>query len=130
MRPPGEQICERGIAPYRLRVAIDDSVVLDETVRAGGVESDRPLFVFHEVAVTRGMHHLSIRFARAEDGVDKKPGNADEESDNRESHDLRETPRSLTLDDSVTLGSRSVVVVTYDDERRRLTLLAAPDSGR
>lgn len=111
-------------------MVVDDCVALDKHVRADGVESDRPLFVLHELPVTRGTHHLSIAFERAEDGGAKKSGNPNEESDNRESHDLRETPRSLTLDDNVTLDSRAVVVVTYDDERRRLALLAAPDSGR
>jgi hypothetical protein len=62
-------------------------------------------------------------------GADKNAGNADEEFDNRESQTLRETPRRLTLDTTVTFESRAIVVVTYDDERQRLALLAAPDSG-
>jgi hypothetical protein len=62
-------------------------------------------------------------------GADKNAGNADEEFDNRESQTLRETRRRLTLDTTVTLESRAIVVVTYDDERQRLALLAAPDSG-
>lgn len=130
MRPPGEQVCERGIAPYRLHVIVDDSVALDVLVRAGGAESDRPLFVFHELPVALGPHRLSVLFAREAGRADKNAGTADEDSDNRESQALRETPRHLTLDTTVTLESRSIVVVTYDDERRRLALLAAPDTGR
>jgi len=80
--------------------------------------------------VARGSHRLSVRFAREEVGTDKNAGNADEEFDNRESQTLRETPRRLTLDSTVTLESGAIVVVTYDDERQRLALLAAPDSGR
>jgi hypothetical protein len=126
MRP--QQICERGITPYRLRVAIDDSVAVQELVRAGGAENDRPLFVFAEVPVTPGTHRLAVVFERDELEY-KNPGNQDEDSEHRETEDLRETPRRLTLDETVTLAPRAIVLVAYDDERRRLTLLAARDSG-
>ncbi|HLZ46235.1 MAG TPA: hypothetical protein VKQ05_11215 [Gemmatimonadales bacterium] len=53
--------------------------------------------------MARGSHRLSVRFAREEVGTDKNAGNADEEFDNRESQTLRETPRRLTLDSTVTL---------------------------
>jgi len=118
MRPPNEEVCERGIAPYHLRVSLDDSLVVDEIVRAGGAESDRPLFVFHELAVPPGAHHLSIVFARAEDRDDENEGDSNEE--------LRETPRRLTLEETVTVAPRAIILVTYDDERRQLHLLAGP----
>lgn len=126
MRPPNEEVCERGITPYRLRVSVDDSLAVDELVRAGGAESDRPLFVFHELAVPPGVHHLSLVFAREDDRDVKNQGNADEEFEDRQGRDLRETPRHLTLDETVTVAPRAIVLVTYDDERRHLHLLAAP----
>lgn len=126
MRPSNEKVCERGIIPYHLRVSVDDSLAVDELVRAGGAESDRPLFVFHELVVSPGAHHLSIVFAREEDRVDRNRENEDEKSDDRGSQDLRETPPRLTLDESVTVAPRAIVLVTYDDERRQLHLLAAP----
>lgn len=126
MRP--REICERGVTPYRLHVTIDDSVAVDAVVRAGGAESDRPLFVFAEVPVTPGAHRLAIVFER-EEPDHKNPVNQDEDSDHHESEDLRETPRRLTLDEPVTLAPRAIVLVSYDDERRRLTLLAARDTA-
>jgi len=125
MRP--QEICERGIAPYRLRMRVDDSVAVDALVRAGGAERDRPLFVFFEVPVSTGTHRLAIAFER-EESDHKKPGNQHEESDNEETEDLRETPRHLTLEQSVTVAPRAIILVTYDDEQRRLALLAGGDT--
>jgi hypothetical protein len=121
-----EEVCERGMLPYHLRVAIDGRTMVDQEVRAGGAQSDRPLFVFQELPVPPGEHRVTITFERAESHDDKNRGQADEESDDRELRDLRATPRRLTLDETVTLAARAIVLVTYDDERRRLRLLAGP----
>jgi len=121
-----EEVCERGIIPYRLRVTINDSLTVNELVRAGGAESDRPLFVFDELPLPPGTYRLSISFDREEDPDHKKAGSADEESDRRETDVLRQTPPHLTLDSVVTLQPRTIVLVTYDDEGRALRLLAGP----
>jgi hypothetical protein len=127
MRP--REICERGIVPYRLRVRVDDSLAVDALVRAGGAQGDRPLFVFAEVPLSPGTHRLAIAFER--EGSDhKKAGSENEESDNQETGDLRETPPRLTLEQTVTLAPRAIVLVTYDDEQRRLALLAGGDTAR
>ena len=126
MRP--REICERGMTPYRLHVTLDDSVAVDELVRAGGAENDRPLFVFAELPVAAGTHRLAVVFERDEPD-DKNSGKDDEDSEHRESEHLRDTPRRLTLDETVTLAPRAIVLVAYDDEGRRLTLLAARDSA-
>jgi hypothetical protein len=121
MRP--EEICERGIVPYRLRVTLDDRPVVDELVRAGGALGDRPLFVFHELPVSPGVHRLTVTFERDDAPVD------DRESDAGETHGARETPRRLTLAETIPLAPGAIVLVTYDYERQRLALLAAPDGG-
>jgi hypothetical protein len=121
MRP--EEICERGITPYRLRVALDDAPAVDELVRAGGARGDRPLFVFHDLRVSPGAHRLMITFEREDAG--REHGDADD----TESHDSRETPRRLDFADTVVLAPRDIALVTYDYERQRLVLLAASDSG-
>lgn len=115
MRP--QEICERGITDYRLRVRLDGQPVVDELVRAGGAQSDRPLFVFHDLSVSAGEHRMDIRFERAEQ-------ENEEERDADDAGDARETPRRLTLDETVTLAPGVIVLVTYDYERRRLALLA------
>ena len=129
MRPANEEVCERGSTPYRLRVTLDDALVVDELVRAGGAESDRPLFVFHELAVTPGVHHVAIVFAREEEDDIKDHESAEEELENRQARDLRETPRRLTLAETLAVAPRTIVLVTYDDEGRQLHLLAAPALG-
>ena len=117
-----EEVCERRILPYRLRVAVDDVTVVNEEVRAGGASADRPLFVFRDLAVSPGMHALSITFERE---------TITEHSETEEEEDhYRETPPRLTLDDSVRVSARSILLVTYDDERQRLRLLAAPAARR
>ncbi|MGH7522645.1 MAG: hypothetical protein ACREMI_15325, partial [Gemmatimonadales bacterium] len=118
-----DEVCERGMLPYHLRVSVDETTVVDEAVRAGGARADRPLFVFHELPVTPGMHHLSITFER-----EPVPAEQDSEREVERDH-RRETPRRLTLDETVRVSSRAILLVTYDDEQRRLRLLAAPPSG-
>lgn len=121
MRP--REICERGITPYRLRVTVDDVQRLDQLVRAGGAQSDRPLFVFSELVLSPGVHRVGITFERVE------AGRAETETAGAEEPQLHETPHRLALDETVTLAPRAVVLVTYDDDARRLRLLAGPDGG-
>jgi hypothetical protein len=125
-----EEVCERRILPYRLRVDVDGARVVDELVRAGGAREDRPLFVFRDLAVTPGTHHLQVTFER--EGTLGAPG--PEEREEGEDVDAteagrraRETPARLELDGPVVLVLRQIVLVTYDDERRRLLL--APSAG-
>lgn len=125
-----EEVCERRVLPYRLRVDVDGARVVDQRVRAGGAREDRPLFVFHDLPVTPGTHHLRITFER--EGTP-----AARERDDQEERDevdataagrrARETPERLELDAAVRLVSRQIVLVTYDDEGRRLLL--APSGG-
>lgn len=121
MRP--QEICERGITPYRLRVTVDDMLRLDQVVRAGGAQADRPLFVFSELALSPGVHRLAITFERVEEG------RAESEAAGADVPQPHETPHRLALAETVTLAPRAVVLVTYDDDARRLRLLAGPDGG-
>jgi len=110
-----EEVCERGMLPYQLRVAVDGRPVVDREVRAGGARADRPLFVFEELPVAPGLHRMTITFAR--EPVEPEEHDHDER---------RETPARLEFDDTVMLTPRAIVLVTYDDEQRRLRLLARP----
>lgn len=123
-----EEICERRILPYRLRVDVDGARVVDELVRAGGAREDRPLFVFHDLTVTPGAHHVQITFTR--EGTAEHEDEAEEEEavDATEAgRRARETPERLGLDTPVGLVPRQIVLVTYDDQGRRLLL--APSAG-
>ena len=96
-------------------------------MRAGGAREDRPLFVFRNLAVTPGTHHLQVTFER--EGTPVASGREEgEETDATEAgRRARETPVRLELDAPVVLVARQIVLVTYDDERQRLFL--APPAG-
>jgi len=127
-----EEVCERAVLPYRLRVTVDGAPAIDELVRAGGAREDRPLFVFRELSVAPGAHHITVVFERASggDAEDEHEGE-DDRAQRREPREsaVRETPDHLALDETVTLAPRAILLVTYDDEGQRLRLLAAPPGG-
>lgn len=120
-----EEVCERRVLPYRLRVTIDGAPVVDELVRAGGAREDRPLFVFRNLPVAPGPHRLEVMFEREGDEGER----AEREREDDERADARQTPRRLALDRPLTLAARQVILVTYDDEGKRLRLLAAAGGG-
>jgi hypothetical protein len=127
-----EEVCERAVLPYRLRVTVDGAPAIDELVHAGGAREDRPLFVFHEFSLAPGVHHLAVTFEREsdrdEEGDDQGEEDRVQRREPREAR-IRETPHSLAFDETVTLAPRAILLVTYDDEGQRLRLLAAPASG-
>ena len=125
-----EEVCERAVLPYRLRVTVDGAPAIDELVRAGGAREDRPLFVFRELSVAPGAHHITVVFERASGG-DAEDEGEDDRAQRREPREsaVRETPDHLALDETVTLAPRAILLVTYDDEGQRLRLLAAPPGG-
>jgi len=119
-----EEVCERRILPYRLQVDLDGARVVDELVRAGGAREDRPLFVFHDLSVMPGTHHLQITFAR--EGTAEEEQEEEGEVDATEAgRRARETPERLGLDTPVVFVPRQIVLVTYDDEGRRLLLASS-----
>lgn len=105
-----EEQCEGRVLPYRLQVMLDGAPTADELVRAAGARHDRPLYVFRELALEPGAHALAIRFFRAEE----IPRGARAESQG--------APSRLALDTTITLRPRHVVLVTYDEESRRLVV--------
>jgi hypothetical protein len=127
-----EEVCERAVLPYRLRVTVDGASAIDELVHAGGAREDRPLFVFRELSLAPGAHHITVAFERASGRDGEVEGEAeDDRVQRREPREspVRETPHHLALDETVTLAPRAILLVTYDDEGQRLRLLAAPSSG-
>jgi hypothetical protein len=112
-----EEVCTRHIVPYRLAVVIDSTVLLVDTVRAGGAHEDRPLFVFDELPVATGSHRLAITFEHI---LSSEPYREAEEDP---AHEARETPPLLRLEESVVILPRAILLVTYDDESRALRVI-------
>lgn len=98
--------CTRGLRPYRLTVAVDGAeagVGFVDTVRARGAESDRPLFVFRRISLAPRSHAVRVLFAPVGEG-----GHA-----------------PLGVDTTITFARRQVVLVTYDEDARRLVVRTA-----
>lgn len=100
-----EEVCQGRLLPYRLTVALDDETVVDREVQPAGARRDRPLYVFQDLPVQPGRHHVSIVFQR-------------EESDAGENE--ADTPAVLTFDEEVDVADREISLITYDPDQRRL----------
>jgi hypothetical protein len=119
-----EEVCERRVAPYRLRLMLADSVVVEQMVEAAGARADRPLFVFARFPVAAGTHRVRVEFVREGENV-PDPGTTHRSPSDAPTHlPPPPVPSRLMLDSVVTFPASGVFVVTYDDERRRLRLVA------
>lgn len=65
MRTP--EICDSRPLTYRLLVSVDAKTLRDEKVRPGGLHSDRPIYVEHDLEVTPGPHDVEVTFAPIDD---------------------------------------------------------------
>jgi hypothetical protein len=66
MRNPNA--CLGALPPYRLRLWVDDDLVIDEVVYGGGARQDRPLTVYRDVPIAPGLRRLRAEFVRASPG--------------------------------------------------------------
>jgi hypothetical protein len=107
-----EEVCEGRILPYRLIVELDGAAAVNELIHGAGAREDRPLYVFQDLVVPPGIHRIALSFTRE--------GNAP--ADSTATPGALATPARLTLDTTVTLGSRRVVLVTYDEAREQLVV--------
>jgi hypothetical protein len=106
-----EEVCESRTLPFRLRLEVDGVTVIDKQIESGG-RQDRPLFVFEEVAVAPGAVEVSVSFVREAE----IPTGASE---------VEFAPARLELRERLELDARSVALVTYDPQSRRLILRGA-----
>lgn len=109
--------CEGTTAQYELEVRRDGAVLSRERLRGGGMRSDRQLYVFHETAIPVGPSTIEVRLARLDTAITVVGAPTDSARARR--HD-GEVPPLLELRESVTLGAREVVLVTYDGATRTL----------
>ena len=138
-RPPHMRLrteCEGGFASYLLTLSVDSRVILRDTLRGGGLRHDRPMHVFNEVDLAGGVRHLRLELTRLDSATAGEP-NADDdrhaevadtllggrgarESDERTRRASEALPPRLVLDTIIAFQPRRVVLVAYDDLRRRL----------
>ena len=136
--------CVGTSATYRLEVHWNDRLIVRQTIRGGGLRRDRPLYLFRNIELPPGDAAIHVTFQRVESVTppthrNTSPGERDEErhseamGDDRRRRETEERirgreeaiPPSLSLERSLHLESRKVVLVTYDAERRALAVVNA-----
>lgn len=135
------RICEGRVATYALRVEVDQRLVGDAVVEGGGFRHDRPMFLLREFAVPSGTHRVQVTFVRrdsvpadleSEEPKDSQPavadtgifaGRAEREVLERGRRAKAAIPARLSLDTMVTFVSGRVILVSFDVDRRALTMM-------
>lgn len=125
--------CEGSAASYRLQVRRDEALLADQVLRGGGLRSDRPIYVLSDYPVPPGSYRLRVALHRVESVTPDTTGvMADSglsldrevrEAEERQRRRLEAIPAELSLDETVTLGAREVVLVVWDADSRRLRLI-------
>lgn len=136
-----EVICEGvHVAPYRLRVAVDEHTLADGIVAGTGVAGDRPIYLLREFAIHPGERRVQVTFDRqapagdagetgegsgaANPGRDQpRPGRESTQRDHEREARRGTVPPHLTIDTTLVVRAGSVILVTYDSELRRLQLV-------
>jgi len=106
------EVCESQAIPYLLRVSIDGSMLLADTVHGAGAREDRPVYVFREIGLEPGRHALAVEFVPVGHGLE------DLEEDDEDEDD--EGMLWLRYSEAVSIGEREVVLIAYDRARRAL----------
>lgn len=126
-----KEVCEGRLLPYRLVVAVDGAQLVDRLVHGAGAREDRPLYVYEDLVVQPGTHRVVISFTLAASspahGEEEDAHQAEEHGERREADTHGEprqaaTPPRLALDTTLELGSRRVLLVTYNEEREQLVV--------
>lgn len=112
MRNP--DACVGSVPPFHLEVVADDRPVVSDTVRPSGARGDRPVYVFRDVALSPGLHRIRVRFEQ-----EAVPGTGERGDDGPE-------PVRLTLERTIRLSARQIVLVTLHPERLELVVRREP----
>lgn len=135
--------CEGYSARYLLRISLGERQFTMDTLRGGGLRHDRPLHVFQEHDVGAGRQRLLVEVTRLDEGpapaaVDTgsvpRPeasdtllgGRAEREREERTRRVAEAMPSRLVLDTTMTLVPGGVVLITFDQNARRLTARMEP----
>ena len=130
------EICEGTTARYRLEVRRDDSLLVTALVRGGGLRHDRQLYVLRDVEIPSGRSTVDVRLTRLDSSAvsslrEERSDDAGEQHGRRDDDDDRgddarrrrmadEVPSEMRYRETVELRPREVLLVTYDQSRRRL----------
>ncbi len=131
--------CDGRFATYDLRVTIDGKIVGESVVRGGGFRHDRSMYLLREMDIPSGKRHLQVSFTRHEksvgDGASPASeaaaatdtgifaGRATREVAERARRARAAVPPRLVLDTTIFVSDRRVVVITFDHERRALSIV-------
>ncbi len=138
--------CEGVSARYVLTIVVGNRMLAADTLRGGGLRHDRPLHVFREHVLSPGMQRLQIEVARIDEGVSSGQqagereedrerteasdtllgGRAEREREERARRTAEAMPARLVLDTVMTIPSQRVVLVTFDNDARRLVARMEP----
>jgi hypothetical protein len=135
--------CEGYSARYLLRVSVGEREVTHDTLRGGGLRHDRRLHVFQEHLVSPGQQRLLVEVTRLDEGqAPAVPdtaaggavfaadtllgGRAEREREERTRRVAEAMPQRLVLDTLMNLATRGVVLITFNNETRRLTARTEP----
>lgn len=104
MRNP--KACIGRIAPYRLQVGLNGTLVVTDTIHPGGARRDRPIYVLSDFPVDPGEYRVQVRFDPILlPGMKWLPG-----------------AKPLSLDETVSLERRDIILVTLDDDTHKLVV--------
>lgn len=135
--------CEGYLAQYLLTIAVNERRLTADTLRGGGLRHDRPLHVFQEHDVTPGLQRIVVEVTRVEKGTTSPAtdtaregrrapsdtmlgGRAEREREERTRRVADAMPSRLVIDTMMTLVPGGVVLVTFDQNTRRLTMRKEP----
>ena len=134
--------CEGYSARYLLTISLGEATLTTDTLRGGGLRHDRPLHVFQEYDVTPGRHRVLIEVTRVDEAATTRTdtvtnvreaasdtllgGRAERERDERSRRVAEAMPPRLVLDTTLTLTEGGVVLITFDQTSRRLTMKKEP----
>ena len=135
--------CEGYLARYLLTIAVNERRLTSDTIRGGGLRHDRPLHVFQEHDVTPGPQRIQVEVTRVEEGTTSTAldtaregrsapsdtmlgGRAEREREERTRRVAEAMPSRLVIDTMMTLVPGGVVLVTFDQNTRRLTMRKEP----
>lgn len=148
-RPPHMRLrleCTGKFASYHLTVRSDGVVIADDTVRGGGFRNDRPMHVLRDLPVAPGTRRIEVGLARIDSAAATAPGEVSPDDDDdddstsvlgdRGRRERDERARSaaaaiapvLGYDTTLALGAGRVLIVTWDNDARRLVGLTGPGS--
>ncbi|MBA4072228.1 MAG: hypothetical protein C0497_10395 [Gemmatimonas sp.] len=127
--------CEGRFARYLLRVSVDGRVLAADTVRGGGLRSDRPMHVFREYAVIPGERRVTVSLRRidaevrpdsvADAATAAGTGAADRETREGQERRVRRAealPALVRMDSTLTVAAQRVVLVTYSSIAHRFVI--------